>query len=72
MINEKIRKQALKLSSEERAELAHALIESLKNEQESLFSEEQKQELDKRLKSYESGEMEFESWNVVRERIINK
>lgn len=72
MINEKIKKQALKLSSQERAELAHLLIDSFQQEQEKSFSlsEEQKQELDKRLKAYESGEMEFETWEVVQERTI--
>jgi hypothetical protein len=34
MINEKIRKQALKLSGQERAELAHLLIDSLHTEKE--------------------------------------
>lgn len=74
MINEKIKKQALQLSSRERAELAHLLIDSLQQEEEKSFplSEVQKKELDKRLKSYESGEMEFESWDVVRDRIKNR
>jgi len=66
MINEKIRKQALKLSSQERAELAHMLIDSLhpdkKFESEDAWSE----ELKKRINRYERDKSSAKPWSEVK------
>ena len=66
MINEKIREQALKLSSQERAELAHVLIDSLdpgiEFESEDAWSEELKSRIDR----YEQGKSSAKSWSDVK------
>ena len=49
MINEKIKKQALELSDQERAELAHMLIDSLHPDQELESEEAWSKELKKRV-----------------------
>lgn len=55
MINGKIREQALKLTSQERAELAHALIDSLHPEKEIGSEEAWSNELKKRIDQHEQG-----------------
>lgn len=54
----------------------HTLEELLrikkKQEKAGLLNEKQKEELDKRLDKYESGEMEFASWDTVKQRVKNR
>ena len=66
MINKKIRIQALKLSSRERAELAHMLIDSLQPEIEFKSEEAWSKELKKRINRYEQGESSSKSWIEVK------
>jgi len=70
MINEKIKKQALKLSTQERAELAHMLIDSLhsdeKFESEQIWSE----ELKKRIDRYEQGESSTKPWSGIKRNAL--
>ncbi|CAN5123576.1 hypothetical protein BH23BAC3_BH23BAC3_31080 [soil metagenome] len=66
MINEKIRKQALKLSSQERAELAHMLIDSLHREKEFESEDAWSEELMKRINRYEQGNSSAKSWSEVK------
>lgn len=66
MIDEKIRKQALKLSDNERAELAHMLIDSLHPEKVFDSEEDWLEELKKRINRYEQGESSAKSWNEVK------
>lgn len=49
-------------------------IQGLKEQQESTFelSAEQKNDLDGRLEKYENGEMEFSSWETVKNRVRNR
>jgi len=65
MINEKIKKQALELSHQERAELAHMLIDSLHPEKESESEEEWSEELKRRIDKYERGQSSTNSWENV-------
>ncbi len=46
-------------------------LQGLKEQQESAFelSSEQKKELEGRLEKYENGEMEFSSWDMVKDRV---
>ena len=68
MISEKMKKQALKLPSEERAELAHMLIDSLHPDKEKEFESEEAwaEELKKRIDRYEQSESTAKSWNEVK------
>lgn len=66
MINEKIKKQALELSHQERAELAHVLIDSLHPEEEFNSEEAWSKELKKRIDRYEQGESSAKPWNEVK------
>lgn len=66
MINEKIRKQALKLSSQERAELAHVLIDSLDPEKEFESEDAWSEELKKRIDRFEQGKGSTKSWSEVK------
>jgi len=66
MINEKIRKQALKLSSQDRAELAHMLIDSLHPEKEFKSEEAWSDELKKRIDRYEQGKSSAKPWSEVK------
>ena len=63
MINEEIRKQALKLSSQERAELAHMLIDSLHPEKEFESEDAWSEELKKRIDRYEQGKGSAKLWS---------
>lgn len=66
MINDEIKKQVLELSGEERAELAHILIDSInpknKIESEEAWSEELKNRIDR----YERGESSSKPWSEVK------
>jgi len=66
MINEKIKEQALKLSSKERAELAHMLIDSLDPEKDFESEEAWAEELKKRIDRYEQGESSTKPWSEVK------
>lgn len=66
MINEKIRKQALKLTSRERAELAHLLIDSLHLEKEFGSEEAWSEELKKRIDRFEHNTGSAKSWSEVK------
>ncbi len=68
MINEKIKKQALKLSDQERAELAHVLIDSLHPEREIQVESEEawSEELKRRINRYEKGESSGKPWSEVK------
>jgi len=71
--------QALKIDlihwlTELRDESMLRKLEVLKKEQEESFelSPAQKKELDRRLKKYDSGQMQFSSWDAVKKRIRNR
>lgn len=66
MIKEKIKKQALELSSQERAELAHMLIISLHPEKEYDSEEAWSEELHNRINRYENGDGSTKSWSDVK------
>ena len=66
MINEKIKKQALELSSQERAELAHMLIDSLNPEKVFEAEDAWSKELKKRIDRYEQGESSAKPWSEVK------
>ena len=66
MINDKIKKQALQLSDQERAELAHMLIDSLHPGKEFNSEEAWSKELKKRIDLYEQGESSAKSWSEVK------
>lgn len=66
MINEKIKNQALKLSSQERAELAHMLIDSLHPEKEFESEDAWSEELKKRIDRYEQGKGSSKPWSEVK------
>jgi len=66
MINDKIKKQALELSSEDRAELAHMLIDSLNPEKEFESEEAWSEELKNRIDRYEQGESSSKPWSEVK------
>ena len=66
MINEKLKKQALELSDQERAELAHMLIDSLHPEKEFDSEEAWSKELKKRINRYEKGESSAKPWSEVK------
>jgi putative addiction module component (TIGR02574 family) len=56
------------LSAQERLDLIGALCDSLSPE-EIPVTEEQKQELDRRMKAFEAGEMKSSSWEAVKHRL---
>lgn len=66
MIDEKIKKQALELSNQERAELAHVLIDSLQKEKEFESEEAWSKELKERINRYEQGKGSTKSWNQIK------
>ena len=66
MINEKIKKQVLELSEQERAELAHMLIDSLHPEKEFESEDAWSKELKKRIDRYEQGESSTKPWSEVK------
>jgi putative addiction module component (TIGR02574 family) len=66
MINEKNKKQALELSDQERAELAHMLIDSLNPEKEFESEEAWSKELKKRIDRYEQGVSSAKPWNEIK------
>lgn len=66
MINEKIKKQALELSNQERAELAHMLIDSLHPEKEFESEEAWSEELKNRIDWYEQGKSSAKPWSEVK------
>ena len=66
MINEKIKKQALELPSQERAELAHMLIDSLNPEKEFESEEAWSKELKQRIDRFEQGESSAKPWSEVK------
>ena len=68
MINEKIKKQALELADQERAELAHMLIDSLHPDQEFESEEDWSKELRKRIDRYEQGESSARPWSEVKKK----
>ncbi|MBW3597799.1 MAG: addiction module protein [Planctomycetes bacterium] len=64
--------QALKLPEEQRAELAHQLLESLggsDGESQTTFDQEWAEEIERRSAAYRSGEMPAEDWRVVMKRL---
>lgn len=75
MSNETIKKQVLELSEEERAELAHLLIDSLNPEAEFKTEEAWSKELKKRIDRYEQGASSTKPWNEVKKNaqaLLNK
>lgn len=66
MINEKIKAQALELSSKERAELAHVLIDSLHPEKEFDSEEAWSEELKNRIDRYEQDDNSAKPWSEVK------
>jgi len=66
MINEKIKKQALNLSSQERAELAHMLIDSLQPNKEFESEKAWSEELKNRIERYEQDENSAKTWSDVK------
>lgn len=49
-------------------------LQGIKDQEESTFelSPDQKKELDDRLEKYENGEVEFSTWETVKDRIRNR
>jgi len=75
MVNEKIKKEALKLSQKERAQLAHMLIDSLNPETEFESEEAWSKELGHRIIQYQKGINSSTSWENVKKKgrnILNK
>ena len=66
MTKKKIKQQALKLSSHERAELAHMLIDSLQPEKVIESEKSWSDELRKRIDQYEQGESSVKPWSEVK------
>ena len=66
MIDEKIKKKALELSHQERAELAHMLIDSLHPEKEFESEEAWSKELKDRIYRYESGDGLTKPWSEIK------
>jgi putative addiction module component (TIGR02574 family) len=61
-----------KLSTAEKMELADALWESVLDDQNNVeITEEQRQELDKRLAQYELDKENGDTWEIVRARVSN-
>lgn len=75
MSKESIKKQALGLSEEERAELAHLLIDSLNPEAEYESAKAWSRELKKRIDQYEQGASSTKPWSEVKKNaqdLLNK
>ena len=66
MSNKGIKKQLLELPEEERAELAHLLIDSLNPNAEFETEEAWSKELKKRIDRYEQGASSARSWSEVK------
>ncbi|AXJ00693.1 putative addiction module component, TIGR02574 family [Cyclonatronum proteinivorum] len=66
MTDQNIINQALKLSSEKRAELAHLLIDSLQKEEAFASEEAWSKELKRRIEGYEQGERTAKAWSEVK------
>lgn len=71
MVNEKIRKEALELSQEERAQLAHMLIDSLNPETDFESEEAWSKELKHRIDQYQEGTTSSTSWDNVKKKGLN-
>ena len=69
MINEKIKEKVLKLPIQERAELAHMLIDSLQSEKEFESEKAWSKELKKRVDRYEQGESSAKPWSEVKKNV---
>ena len=75
MGNETVKKQALELSEEERAELAHLLIDSLNPEAEYKSEKTWSKELKKRIEQFEQGASSSKPWSEVKKNaqaLLNK
>lgn len=75
MSNETLKNQALELSEEDRAELAHLLIESLDPEIEYESEEAWSKELKKQIDRYEQSASSTKPWNKVKkdaQALLNK
>jgi putative addiction module component (TIGR02574 family) len=75
MSKETIKKQALKLSEEERAELADLLIDSLDTGAKFGTEEAWSKELKRRIDRYENGASSTKPWNEVKKNaqaLLNK
>lgn len=75
MVNEKIKKEALELSQNERARLAHMLIDSLGPETDFKSKKAWSKELKDRINQYEKGISSSTSWEDVKKEgqdILNK
>lgn len=75
MSSETIKKQALELSEEERAELAHLLIDSLNPDTEYDSEKAWSKELKKRIDQYEQGASSTKPWSEVKKNaqaLLNK
>lgn len=75
MSNETIKKKALELSKEERAELAHLLIDSLNPETEYESEEAWSKELKNRIDRYDQGASSTKPWSEVKKNaqaLLNK
>ena len=72
MMNEKIKKQALNLSSEERAELAHILIESLPLADDIGSEEAWSKELKRRIDDFEQGKSSVKPWREVKKNALSQ
>ncbi len=66
MIDQNVKKQILELPVKERAELASLLIDSLHPEDHFETEEEWSNELNERIKRYESGAGKTTSWDEVK------
>ena len=65
-------KEALKLSEQERAELAAKLIESLDPEAEEEFRDNWQPEIERRLKNLKEGKTRTVPWEEARRRILGQ
>ena len=65
-------RKALALDESERAELAGVLIESLDSEKDSGVEAAWLEEIERRIKELDSGQVEGIPWEEVRERILRR
>ena len=63
--------QYIKQGDTKLIKMLHAIAKEYSSD-DSELSEEQEEELDRRLEKYESGQMNFSSWDSVKERIRAK
>lgn len=68
-MTEKLRSEALALPAEQRAELAHALLESLNGEDDADAEATWLDELDRRVQSVADGTARLVDWDDARQRI---